>query len=152
MQLEPQHPWAYNNLAFLYNVHQYFKEAKIVCETAKFRFPHGNHNCYRHWAYAEYKLNNKSGEAFKKINLAVVEDPADVDSWLLWAMMLRTVGSYKQAQHKLDIAFKLDPDNATAQYEQQLLVGIMEMDAQLDIEQGPALRKLLPDHMGKVNY
>lgn len=75
IELEPQHPWAYNNLAFLYNVHSsaaqnYYYEAKIVCETAAKRFPKGNHNCYRHWAYAEFKQMNL-GEAFKKINLAV---------------------------------------------------------------------------------
>ena len=77
------------------------------------RFPHTvNHNCYRHWAYALFKQGKASmGKAFKKISKAVKEDPADVDGWILWAMMLRTTGSYKQAMDKIDIALKLEPEN-----------------------------------------
>jgi hypothetical protein len=92
MEKDREHPWAYNNLAYLYNIHHYHKEAKIVCDTASLRMPRGGHHCHRHWAYAEFKLYNQSGEAFKKINLAIQDDPADVDSWILWAMMLRSVG------------------------------------------------------------
>ena len=95
-QIQPQHPYAYSNLAFIYNMHGYYREAAIVCTTAKVRFPRTvNHNCYRHWAYALFKQGKASmGKAFKKISKAVKEDPADVDGWILWAMMLRTTGSY----------------------------------------------------------
>ena len=91
-------------------MHGYYKEATIVCNTAKVRFPKEvNHNCYRHWAYALFKENNKSGKAFKKISKAVKEDPNDADGWILWAMMLRSVGQYVQANHKIEIALKLEP-------------------------------------------
>jgi Tfp pilus assembly protein PilF len=39
-----------------------------------------------------FKENNKCGKAFKKISKAVKMDPNDADGWVLWAMMLRSVG------------------------------------------------------------
>jgi len=96
-------------------MHGYYKEALIVCATAKMRFPPGaNHNCYRHWAYALFKEDNKNGKAFKKISKAVKDDPEDADSWILWGMMLRTVGKYQQALHKIRAALDLEPENQTA--------------------------------------
>lgn len=110
-------------------MHGYHKEAAIVCNTAKVRFPKGvNHNCYRHWAYALFKENNKSGKAFKKINKAVKEDPLDADSWILWGMMLRSVGNYDLAAHKIKIALDLDPENKTAIYENDVLQNIKLVD------------------------
>lgn len=38
-QIEPKHPYAYNNLAFIYNMNGYYKQAEIVCDTAELRFP-----------------------------------------------------------------------------------------------------------------
>ena len=149
----PQHPFAYNNLAFIYNMHGYHKEAAIVCQTAKVRFPKEvNHNCYRHWAYALFKENNKSGKAFKKINKAVKEDPLDAETWILWGMMLRSVGNYEQAVHKIKIALDLDPENKTAIYENELLKEMVHVDSQLELSQGPYLRLMKAKETGERGY
>ena len=34
-QLDPVHPYAYNNLAFIYNMHCYYHETITVCNAAK---------------------------------------------------------------------------------------------------------------------
>lgn len=83
-------------------MHGYYKEALIVCNTAKMRFPVTvNHGCYRHWAYALFKQNNQDGKAFKKVSKAVKDNPTDADAWILWGMMLRTVGNYEQSMGKI---------------------------------------------------
>ena len=131
-------------------MHGYYKEATIVCNTAKVRFPRSvNHNCYRHWAYALFKEKSTNGKAFKKISKAVKEDPADVDGWILWAMMLRSVGQYKQALNKITVALTLEPENQSATFEKSLIGGMISMDQEISILKGPAL-KLLVDMENNV--
>lgn len=99
-QLDPQHPFAYNNLAFIYNMHQYKDEAIIVCQTAKQNLPKGvNHGCHRHWAFALYKKGDLA-KAIKKIKKGVQLNPHDADNWIVWGLILRTAGNYTSALHK----------------------------------------------------
>ena len=121
-QIDKQHPYAYNNLAFIYNMHKYYQETIIVCNTAKLHCPDGpaSLNCLRHWAFALFKKGDM-GKAIKKIKKAVEMGPGDPDNWIVWGLIMRTVGSYPAAKHKFDQALKLDPDNQSAQFEMRML-------------------------------
>ena len=133
-QLDPTNCYAYNNLAFIYNMHQYYQETINVCNTAKQMLekyergknqenfmrgntPSGeedqeevNHTCHRHWAFALYK-RGEMAKAIKQIKRAVQLDGKDPDNWIVWGLILRTVGNYKSAMHKFKQAEKLDPEN-----------------------------------------
>ena len=111
-KLDPQHPFAYNNLAFLYNMHQFYSETIQVCGCAKMNNPQ-NHNCHRHWAFALFK-KGEMGKAIKKVKKGIQKNPKEPDNWIIWGLILRTVGNYKSAQHKFKKALKIDKDNETA--------------------------------------
>lgn len=64
--LDPKHPFAYNNLAFIYNMHCYYHETIQVCNFANVHHEDGNHNCFRHWAFALFK-KNEMAKAINKI-------------------------------------------------------------------------------------
>ena len=172
--LDPAHRYAYNNLAFIYNMHQYYHETITVCRSAKLnllrhaqklkREKRGSqpadggppseggaaaeegglsHNCHRHWAFALYK-KGEVAEAVKKIKKAVQLEPEDPDNWIVWGLILRSVGSYKSALHKFEHALRLDPDNSTAKYEIELLHRIMDLDSQVTLEEVAGLKRLRP--------
>ena len=84
-------------------------------------------------------------KAIKKIQKAVQIDPKDVDSWILWGLIMRTVGNYKSAKHKFERAQKLDPENTTAKFEMELLDRIMDLDQQLPIEHALIYKKMRPN-------
>ena len=92
IDLEPTHRHAYNNLAFIYNMHNYFDYTIDVCNQAEKAFTDEvhrvrkeerkkqggpssdsnssveiellDHNCHRHWAYALFK-RSEMGKAIK---------------------------------------------------------------------------------------
>lgn len=80
----------------------------------------GNHNCHKHWAFALFK-KGEMGKAIKKIKKGVILDPNDPDNWVIWGLIMRTVGSYKSALHKFNKALEIDPNNKTALYELEIL-------------------------------
>ena len=122
-------------MAFIYNMHKYYQETINVCNTAKLHCPegHGSKNCYRHWAFALFK-KGEMAKAIKKIKRAVEFDPSDSDNWIVWGLILRTVGNYVSAQHKFEMALKLSPSNETALFELGILKQIMELDKQISID------------------
>ena len=67
--LDNKHPFAYNNLAFVFNIHMIYKETLNVCRQAK-EFNRSNHNTHMHWAFAEFKEGNVV-KAIKKIRKGV---------------------------------------------------------------------------------
>lgn len=71
-QIDATHPYAYNNLAFIYNMHKYYSETINVCNTAKNHDPDGwaSLNCLRHWAFALFK-KGEMAKAIKKIKSAI---------------------------------------------------------------------------------
>ena len=73
--------------------------------------------------------------ALKKVQIAVQADPKDPENWILWALIMKTVGNYKSAEHKLQQALYNDPKNQTAINEWKILQGIIEMDKQVSIKQ-----------------
>jgi len=92
-----------------------------------------NHHCHRHWAFAYYK-KGEMVKAVKLIKKAVQIEPKEPDNWIVWGLVMRTVGSYQSAKHKFTIALKLDPENETAKYEMELLTKIIELDSQISLE------------------
>ena len=60
--------------------------------------------------------------------------PQDADNWIVWGLILRTVGSYASAQHKYEQALRLDPENETAQFELDILLKIIALDKQISID------------------
>ena len=98
IQIDPCHPFAYNNLAFLYNMHQFYSETVNICKAAKEANRHG-HNTHRHWAFAEFKRGDCIA-AIKKIRKGAMKQPESADNWVVWGHILRTAGKYTSAKHK----------------------------------------------------
>jgi tetratricopeptide (TPR) repeat protein len=73
VDMDPKHPYAYNNLAFLYNMHQIYKDTIATCKQAK-EFDRHGHGTHRHWAFAEFKEGNLV-KAIKKIRKGVQKQP-----------------------------------------------------------------------------
>ena len=122
-KLNPVHKFAFNNLAFIYNMHEYYSETIAICSKAELNiiehqqksdtFKNGGskkldevklpfaddggdmvkHNCNRHWAFALYK-KEQMANAIKKIQRAVVIDASDAENWIVWALIMRRVGNY----------------------------------------------------------
>ena len=130
-QLDPKHPYVYNNLAFIYNMHGYYPETINVCNKAKLDNPEGCSNCYRHWSFALYK-KGELAKAVKKIKKAISIDPADPDNWIVWGLILRTVGINDSARHKFEQALERDPCNETAKFEIDVLDKIQMLDEEID--------------------
>jgi Tfp pilus assembly protein PilF len=80
-------------------MHAYYPETINVCNKAKLDNPEGAINCYRHWAFALYK-KGELAKAVKKIKKAISSDPSDADNWVVWGLILRTVGVNDSARHK----------------------------------------------------
>ena len=76
-------------------MHKYYNETINVCNTAKMVDPEGEatFNCLRHWAFALFK-RGEMAKAIKKIKRAIEVNPLDTDNWIVWGLIMRTVGSY----------------------------------------------------------
>jgi Tfp pilus assembly protein PilF len=123
---EPQHPYAYNNLAFLYNMNQFYGETVNICKEAKESNRYG-HNTHRHWAFAEFKQGNMV-KAIKKIRKGVTKMPDSADNWVVWGHILRTAGKYNSAKHKFQRALKIDPTNKVAKSEMHVVENLIHFD------------------------
>jgi cytochrome c-type biogenesis protein CcmH/NrfG len=55
--------------------------------------------------------------AIKKIKKGIKKNSKDADNWVVWGLIMRTVGNYSSAHHKFVKALKLDPYNETALFE-----------------------------------
>ena len=132
-QIDSKHPFAYNNLAYIYNMHQYYPETINVCNKAKMDNPDETHNCYRHWAFALFK-KGEMAKAIKQIMKAIKTSPEDSDNWVVWGLILRTVGNYKSAEHKFEQCLRIDPQNETAKFELEVLKRIMNLDDEINID------------------
>ena len=107
-------------------MHQYYQETITVCSSAKINNPEG-HNCHRHWAFALFKKGDMP-KAIKKIKNAIHKNPRDSDNWVVWGLIMRTVGNYQSARQKFLKALKLDKNNETAQFELDIVDKIIELD------------------------
>lgn len=109
IELDPHHTHAYVALAFVYNVHGFQQEAIKICKECK------EHNKdffgqFRMWAFALFKKGDIP-KAIKKIKKAILHYPKDADNWVIWGLIMRTVGNYESALQKFEKAHKLDKDN-----------------------------------------
>ena len=124
--LDNKHPYAYNNLAFLFNIHMIYKETLNICRQAK-EFNRAGHNTHMHWAFAEFKEGNVV-KAIKKIRKGVQKQPTNCECWIVWGLILRSAGKYKSAKHKFEKALKLNSKNETAKMELDLVNNLMHFD------------------------
>ena len=104
-----------------------------MCNKAKIYIPDGNHGCNRHWAFALFK-DGQTAKSIKKIKKAIMLEPEDADNWVVWGLIMRTVGYYKQAQHKFERALRIDPENQTAKFELEILAKIIELDEKISVD------------------
>lgn len=65
---------------------------------------------------------------------AIKTSPEDADNWVVWGLILRTVGNYKSAEHKFEQCLRIDPNNETAKFELDVLRKIMMIDKDIDLE------------------
>lgn len=139
IESDKKHKHAYNNLAFIFNMHQKYELTFDVCKQAEvamagIKIPPNllpneendliekelakretlvDHGCHRHWAFALYKRTNMT-KAIQKIKEAIALDPNEADNWIVWGLIMRKVGSYQSAMHKFQMAEKLDPYSIAA--------------------------------------
>ena len=130
----------YNNLAFLFNLHQFYPETINICGQAKLHIP-DQHNCYRHWAFALFK-RGEMAKAVKKIKKGIQKHPKDPDNWIIWGVILRYHGNYRSSKHKFLKALKYDKDNETAKQELQAIERIMVLDNQIPLESVPSIKRV----------
>lgn len=85
------------------------------------------HTCHRHWSFALFK-KGEYAKAIKKIKKGVEKQPKEPENWIIWGLILRTVGNYVSARHKFRKALKIDKDNETATEELKIVERIIELD------------------------
>lgn len=90
IKMDNLHPYAHNNLAFLYNMHQMYGETISTCRQAKEYNKHG-HATHRHWAFAEYKEGNLV-KALRKIRKGTIKNLDCAENWVVWGLILRSAG------------------------------------------------------------
>ena len=73
-------------------------------------------------------------KAIKKIKKGIQKNPKDADNWVVWGLIMRTVGNYQSAKHKFQKALKLDPRNETAIFELGIVNRIIELDEQIPLD------------------
>ena len=54
--------------------------------------------------------------------------PDDAENWVVWGLIMRTVGNYQCAKSKFERALMLEPSNAAAKFELELLSDIQNLD------------------------
>lgn len=67
-------------------------------------------------------------KAIKKIMKAIKLNPKESDNWVVWGLIMRTVGNYKSAKHKFQKAIKHNPHNETAIFELVRTTKLIELD------------------------
>lgn len=96
---------------------------------------------HRYWAYAEFK-ESLPAAAIGQLKKAIAEAPNDPENWALWGMIMRSVGNYESARHKLRRALALDADCASAKFELEILDVVEKMDGYFTRDQVPEILKL----------
>jgi len=86
-------------------------------------------------------------KAIKKIKKGIQKNPKDPDNWVVWGLILRTVGNYKSAKHKFQKALKLDSDNETARFEMDIVDRIIKLDEQISLDDVPSMKRP-PNRLG----
>jgi Tfp pilus assembly protein PilF len=128
---------AYISLAYIYNVHGLNGEAIKICKLCKENNKE-SYLCYRMWAFASFKKGDIP-TAIKKIKKAVVHFPKDSQNWMVWGLIMRTVGNYASAQKKFEKAILLDADNSTAKGELEIVKRIISLDRIIPLEVVPSV-------------
>ncbi len=80
-------------------------------------------------------------KAIKKIKKAIQINPKDTDNWVVWGLIMRTVGNYVSARQKFIKALKIDKDNDTAKIELEIVEKIIELDHKIPLEAVPSLKR-----------
>lgn len=83
------------SLAFLYNVHGFSAEAIKICKACKEKNKEF-FGAHRMWAFALFKKGDIP-TAIKKIKKAIHHFPKDSHNWVIWGLIMRTVGNYQSA-------------------------------------------------------
>lgn len=81
-------------------------------------------------------------KAIEKIKQAILYEPDDAENWIVWGLIMRTVGNYVSAKHKFERALKLEPENETAKFEMEILQAVMAMDDIISLDQVPEICRL----------
>lgn len=89
--------------------------------------------CHSLWSYAEFK-QGLPASAIKQVKKAIDLCPDDPANWVLWGVILRSVGNYKSSRAKLERALCLDPENAAAKFELNVLDLITQMDETFELD------------------
>ena len=70
-------------------------------------------------------------KAVKKIKKGIHRNKRDAESWIVWGIILETVGKYDSAKHKFEKALKYDKTSFTAMFELVKLMKVVELDSQI---------------------
>jgi cytochrome c-type biogenesis protein CcmH/NrfG len=83
----------------------------------------------------------KMAKAVKKIKKGITMSPKDPENWIVWGLILRTVGNYPSSKHKFKRALKYDKDNVTAKEELATIEKIIELDKRIPLDSVPTKQK-----------
>lgn len=141
--LNPKHRYAWNNLAFIYNLFGLYQQCIDTCKLAHEYIDDNlpGVNCHRHWAFALFK-SRLPAKAIIQIKVAIDIAPYDAENWVVWGLIMRTVGNYESAKSKFERALMLDPANASAKFELELLADIEKLDKVISSDQMPEINRL----------
>jgi len=79
----------------------------------------------------------KMAKAVKKIKKGIMKIPRDPENWIIWGVILRTVGNYPSAKHKFKRALKYDKDNVVAKEELATIEKIIDLDKRIPLDSVP---------------
>eukprot|EP00826_Nyctotherus_ovalis_P027891 TRINITY_DN2186_c0_g3_i9.p1 TRINITY_DN2186_c0_g3~~TRINITY_DN2186_c0_g3_i9.p1 ORF type:complete len:179 (+),score=64.02 TRINITY_DN2186_c0_g3_i9:694-1230(+) len=105
-KLDPHHPYAVNNLAYLSILLKKYKEASDACADA-YAVNRSARNYFRNWAVA--LLNQKLfSEAVEVVKEAIENNPLDYKNWVVWGEIMKTKGEFEVAKEMYGNAIQIN--------------------------------------------
>lgn len=139
-RLDPHHPYAVNNLAYVYILLKKYKEASDACNGA-YNINLGAKNYLRNWAIA-LMSQKLYGEAVEVIKEAIDNDPKsyskqrlNVENWVVWGEVMKIRGEFEAAKLMYAKAARMNAKDPYPRAELNKLNAITEPNVKDSLEE-----------------
>eukprot|EP00826_Nyctotherus_ovalis_P044049 TRINITY_DN4718_c0_g1_i11.p1 TRINITY_DN4718_c0_g1~~TRINITY_DN4718_c0_g1_i11.p1 ORF type:complete len:233 (+),score=52.19 TRINITY_DN4718_c0_g1_i11:678-1376(+) len=139
-RLDPHHPYAINNLAYVYILLKKYKEASDACNGA-YNVNLGAKNYLRNWAIA-LMSQKLYGEAVEVIKEAIDNDPKsysnpqlNVENWVVWGEIMKIRGEFEAAKMMYEKAARMEAKDPYPRSELSKLKAITEPNVKDSLEE-----------------